>query len=258
MFGNDLKVNKKKLQVKVARKSDKRKAAEKNPTRLSGFSERKITLTQNSFTQFENVSAMEAFAVWQAQQSIDIDDYILRKRRKELHELVRKVIKNELCEQDRLLVSLHWYKGKSKDEIAKIIGVDRSTIFRRFEKINDILYEKLKYAVEYRYGDGFSEKLMMLVKKDVSSSGSLRELESIGNRLQRLRTEQYLSKKDVCECTGIGENRLSLIEKSGKEMTMAELKKLAAFFRVSSDYIVFGKDRLLRDENTGRPVAFSV
>lgn len=29
MFGNDLKVNKKKLQVKAARKSEKRKAAEK-------------------------------------------------------------------------------------------------------------------------------------------------------------------------------------------------------------------------------------
>ena len=79
------------------------------------FSERKIKLTQNSFTQIESISAKEAFAVWQAQQNIDIDDYILRRRRRELNELVRKVIKNELCEKDRLLVALHWYKGKSKD-----------------------------------------------------------------------------------------------------------------------------------------------
>lgn len=48
--------------------------------------------------------------------------------------------------------------------------------------------------------------------------------------------------------------RLSLIEKSGKEITMIELKKLASFFRVSSDYIVFGKNRVLRDEKTGKPV----
>lgn len=40
---------------------------------------------QNSFTQIDNITAREAFAVWQAQQSIDIDDYILRKRRSELH-----------------------------------------------------------------------------------------------------------------------------------------------------------------------------
>ena len=219
------------------------------------FSERKIKLTQNSFTQIESISAKEAFAVWQAQQNIDIDDYILRRRRRELNELVRKVIKNELCEKDRLLVALHWYKGKSKDEIADIMGVDRSTVFRRFDKINDIIYEKLKYAIEYRYGDDFSKKAMMLIKRDVSATGSLRELESIGNRLLRLRKEQYLSRKYVSECTGIGQERLSLIEKSGKEITMAELKKLSSFFRVSSDYIVFGKARVLRDEKTGRPVS---
>lgn len=213
---------------------------------------------QNSFTQIDNITAREAFAVWQAQQSIDIDDYILRKRRRELQELVKKVIKNELCEKDRLLVSLHWYKGKSKEEIAKIIGVDRSTVFRRFDKINDIIYEKLKYAIEYRYGDDFSSKAMMLIKKDVSSLGTLRELESIGNRILRLRREQYLSRKDVSECTGIGEERLALIEKSGKEITMVELKKLSAFFKVSSDYIVFGKDRILRDGDTGKPKTVAV
>ena len=89
--------------------------------------------------QIESISAKEAFDVWQAQQNIDIDDYILRRRRRELNELVRKVIKNELCEKDRLLVALHWYKGKSKDEIADIMGIDRSTVFRRFDKINDII-----------------------------------------------------------------------------------------------------------------------
>lgn len=211
-------------------------------------------MAQNSFTKIEAISAKEAFAAWQVQESGEIEDYILRNRRRELQELVKKVIKNELCEKDRILVSLHWYKGKSKEEIAKILNVDRSTVFRRFEKINDIIYEKLKYAIEYRYGDDFSSKAMMLIKKDVSSAGTLRELESIGSRLMRLRKEQYLSKKDVCRFTGIGEERLSLIEKSGKEITMIELKKLASFFRVSSDYIVFGKNRVLRDEKTGKPV----
>lgn len=211
-------------------------------------------MAQNSFTKIEAISAKEAFAAWQVQESGEIEDYILRNRRRELQELVKKVIKNELCEKDRILVSLHWYKGKSKEEIAKILNVDRSTVFRRFEKINDTIYEKLKYAIEYRYGDSFSSKAMMLIKKDVSSAGTLRELESIGSRLMRLRKEQYLSKKDVCRFTGIGEERLSLIEKSGKEITMIELKKLASFFRVSSDYIVFGKNRVLRDEKTGKPV----
>lgn len=167
---------------------------------------------------------------------------------------MKKVIKNELSERDRLLVSLHWYKGKSKQEIAELTGLDRSTVFRRFEKINNTIYEKLKYAIEYRYGDSFSSSALLLIKKDVSSLGGQKSLESIGERLLRLREEQYLSKQDVSRFTGIALSRLSLIEKSGKEVTMEELKKLSAFFRVSSDYILFGRNRVLRDEATGRPV----
>ncbi len=82
--------------------------------------------------------------LWQAEENGDVDEYILRERRRELHRLVKKVIKNELDEKDRLIVSLHWYKGYSKEEIAEIVGANRSTIFRRFEKINEIIYEKLK------------------------------------------------------------------------------------------------------------------
>lgn len=211
-------------------------------------------MEENSFTKLDYVRAQEAFNLWKEQETAELDDYILRERKRGLLALVKKVIKNELSERDRLLVSLHWYKGKSKQEIAELTGLDRSTVFRRFEKINNTIYEKLKYAIEYRYGDSFSSSALLLIKKDVSSLGGLKSLESIGERLLRLRQEQYLSKQDVSRFTGIALSRLSLIEKSGKEVTMEELKKLSAFFRVSSDYILFGRNRVLRDEATGRPV----
>lgn len=208
----------------------------------------------NSFTKYDYSKAREAFNLWNEQEDSELDDYVLRERKRELFALLKKVIKNELSERDRLLVSLFWYKGKSKAEIADIVGLDRSTVFRRFERINNIIYEKLKYAIEYRYGDDFASSALLLVKKDVSHSGGLKALESIGERLTRLREEQYLSKQDVSSCTGISLSRLAAIEKSGKEITMAELKKLAAFFKVSSDYIIFGQNRVLRDESTGKPV----
>lgn len=222
--------------------------------------ERKITLfeNENSFTQYDRLRAQEAFSLWQAEQNCDIDEYLFRQRQQELERLVRKVIKNELDERDQLIVSLYWYKGKTKDEIAKIVGSDRSTIFRRFDKINNIVYEKLKYAIEYRYGDGFADKTILLVKRDVSSKYSIRGLESIGERLSRLREEQYLSKQEVSKLVGIDQKRLSLLEKSGKELTMIELKRLASFYHVTSDYIIFGKDRILRDRDTGKPTLVAV
>lgn len=215
-------------------------------------------MTENSFTQYDILRAKEAFSLWQAEENSSVDEYLLRERREELQRLVKKVIKNELDERDRLLVLLHWYKGKTKDEIAVLIGQDRSTVYRRFEKINDVIYEKLKYAIEYRFGNDFSQKAYLLIKKDVSANCKANALESIGERLVRLRQEQYLSKDEVAALTGISKARLSEIEKSGKEITMIELKKLSSFFRVTSDYIVFGKERLLRDRKTGKPTLVAI
>ena len=45
--------------------------------------------------------------------------------------LVRRVIRNELNDRDRLLVRLHWYQGKSKDEIAALDGAPRTGACRQ-------------------------------------------------------------------------------------------------------------------------------
>lgn len=231
----------------------RQKAVLKSYMDLSPKGRKEDVMENNSFTQFDYAKAKKAFNIWNERKTDDLDDYVMRERKRELQFLIKKVINNELSEKDRLLVSLHWYKGKTKQEIAELVGVDRSTIFRRFEKINDIIYEKLRYAIEYRYGDSFAPDTLLLLKRDVTSVG-INGLESIGERLARLRKEQFLTKEDVCSCTGISQKRLDVIEKRGKEITMTELRRLASFFRVSSDYIIFGQNRVLRDEETGRPV----
>lgn len=187
-------------------------------------------MENNSFTSLDYRKAKNAFSAWNVSENADVDDYVMHERMRELQALVKKVIKNELSQRDQLLVSLHWYKGKSKQEIAELTGLDRSTVFRRFEKINGIIYEKLKYALEYRYGNEFSSNAMLLIKRDVSSKCKLRGLESIGERLLRLREEQCLSKEEVSNYTAIPLRRLSIIESSGKEITMIELKKTCFVF----------------------------
>lgn len=211
-------------------------------------------MEQNSFSEYDYALAAQAMGNWQAGNAQEIDEYILRKRKEELNRLVKKVIRNELDDKDRLIVHLYWYKNNTKDEIAEKLGVDRSTVFRRFEKINETIYDKLKYAIEYRFGNEFAQSAMLLIKSDVSAKRENGALESIGQRLKRLRLEQYIELSEVSRLTGIAQSRLLLIEKSGKEITMQELKKLATFFRVSSDYIIFGEKRVLRDRETGKPI----
>ncbi len=193
----------------------------------------------NSFSNEEYLLAQEAFSKWQSQTYENVEDYILRQRKSELNELVKKVIRNELSSTERLLVELHWYRNLSKREIAKRLGMDPSTVSRKLNKISDIIYEKLKYALEYRYGGGFSEKARLIIKNK-DALFIRQDTESLSGRVRKLRREQFLTEEEVSELTGITEKRLKEIENTGKEMTVTEAKKLAVFYRTTADYIIFG------------------
>lgn len=193
----------------------------------------------NSFSNEEYLLAREAFSNWQSKTYENVEDYILRQRKQELNELVNKVIKNELSSTERLMVELHWFQNMSKREIARKLGVEPSTVSRRLNKISDTIYEKLKYALEYRYGNSFSQKAKLIIKnKDALFSYA--EPEILSQRIKKLRLSQSLSLEEVSEMTGISSARLKEFESSGKEMTVTEAKKLALFFRTTTDYIIFG------------------
>lgn len=193
----------------------------------------------NSFEKEEYFLAKEAFAAWQSKAHESIDEYILRQRKCELNELVNKVISQELSAADRLIVDLHWFQGCNKSEVARKLGIEPSTVSRRLEKITDTLYDKLKYALEYRYGSPFIGKARLIIKnKDAFFSYT--EPDVISLRIKQLRMKQGLSLKDVSEMTGITEKALKEIEVKGRELTGTEIKKLSVFYGTTSDYILFG------------------
>lgn len=193
----------------------------------------------NSFENEEYYLAREAFAAWQSRAYEDIDEYIIRQRKCELNELVNKVIKAELSASDRLIVELHWFQGLSKSEVARRLGIEPSTVSRRLEKITDTLYDKLKYALEYRYGSSFSRRAKVIFKsKDAFFSYT--EPEVLSARIKQLRMKQGLTLKDVSEMTGITEKSLKQIEEEGRELTLTEIRKLAIFYGTTADYIIFG------------------
>lgn len=194
----------------------------------------------NSFTASDYINAKESFVRWQGNISESLDSYILRQRKAELNELVRKVIENELSDYDRAIVTMRWYENYTASEIADKLGVDRSTVNRHLEKSNNIIYDKLKYAIEYRYGKSYSKEAKLIIK-NTDAYGCTVKSKDISDRIKSLRRSQCLSLGDLEELTGIDTNRLTEIEEQGSKMTMTELKKFCTFYRCSSDYILFGQ-----------------
>ena len=199
--------------------------------------------TANSFCTADAENAALAFSLWQGTQQESVDEYLLRKRKVELISLVRQVIKNELSDKDREIVTLHWYKGKSITDTAKVLGIDRSSVSRRLDKINDIIYDKLKYAIEYRYGRDYSASVKMIIKNKDALCLVSEDLSSPCSRIKHLRQTQGFTLEDVQAMTGIDAVKFDEIEKGKREISVRDIIKIATAFRTSGDYIIFGTSK---------------
>lgn len=198
-----------------------------------------INMQENSFVQEDYRLAQESFSKWQKENYETIDQYVLRKRKAQLRALVKKVIENELSEYEQELVDLHWYKNISKEEIAKSFNVNRTTIYRHFDKINNVIFEKLKYALEYRFGveDDDAFKLIVASKQLCKTHNNQDE---IADRVISLRTAQFWDLKTLSYIADIGIQRLNRLENKEEFFTLDDIKKLSKIFDVSTDFLIFG------------------
>lgn len=199
-----------------------------------------MSFTINNLSDPEKSDAKQSFSLWQSKNHEVTDEAFLRKRKSELYTLVRKVIKNELDPLQQEIIRLHWYEEKSLNEIAAILGLDRSTVFRKEKKINEIIYDKLKYAMEYHFGSDISSAGNTFTDKDRVACCPV-EGKSISMRLRDLRFRQDICEKEVFTQTGIKSSRLRSIETDGEQITVPELKKLTLLYGTTSDYVIFGR-----------------
>lgn len=159
-----------------------------------------------------------------------------------LDRLVRRVIREELNEQDRLLVRLHWYQGKSVEELAALIGMDRSTVYRKIERIHKTIYDSLKYAVDYHFDVPFSEQAKQTLRDAGQNTFAIEALDCVGARIAQLRRNKELSLDDVYRAAGIPPARMCEIEADGRQMMMTELSRLVKLFSVDVTTLLFGTD----------------
>lgn len=196
----------------------------------------------NSFSVSDIDNASYAFSLWQGTKSESIDEYLMRKRKIELNCLLNKIIENELCDRDRQIVKLHWFAGNSITETAKILNIDRSTVSRHLDKINNIIFDKMKYAIEYRYGKDFSSSVSVIIKNKDALFLVKESTDSPARRIMKLRKQQGFTLKDAGAMTGISAKRFEELENSSEKISAEDIRRIATAFRTTADYIIFGKN----------------
>ena len=202
-----------------------------------------MSFENNTFYKSDYENAQLAFSLWQGKQHETLDEYMLRKRKIELNCLVREVLENELSDTDKIIVQLHWYDNKTINQIAEIIGIDRSNVSRRLDKITGIIYDKLNYALQYRYGKDYSASVRVIIKNKDALFVVSGSQNSIEERIRNLRLTQCMSIKDASDMTGISEKHLRDIENGTVKATAEDVRLIATAFKTSGDYIIFGKKK---------------
>ena len=195
-------------------------------------------MTKTSFDLYDYWQTVSVFGSIYAGEKNRFDELMMRKRKAELCALLHKVIQNELNEQDRLLIRLHWYQGKTADEIAGLLHLDRSSVYRRIERITGTLFEKLKYAMCYRYDGDFAQSAVKLLGEDLQKD--LRAGQTAAGALRRCRDRMFLSQQEVGAMLGLADGRVAQLEQSTETMTVGELRKFMNLFGLSADALLFG------------------
>ena len=67
------------------------------------------------------------------------------------------------------------------------------------------------------------------------------EVEAVGRRARLVRLERHMTLEQVAEAAETSVQFLSQVEKGEQSMTMIKFGKLATALRVSSDYLLFGR-----------------
>ena len=187
--------------------------------------------------------ALKAYTFWEDSKNETPIDFISRKRNVDLAYLLNEVIEKELTETEQEILRMFYFENITISGIAKKLCLHRSTIARRIECINDKIHDNLKYAIKYE----FDQRDDYIVPVAVSEALALCAIKSskphnVGGRLLKLRKLSALSCCKLSNCTKISEKRLKELENGKATIRIDEAVCLSAFFNVSTDYILTGKE----------------
>lgn len=182
------------------------------------------------------------FQLWQSQQHARLSKKAIENKKEQLRSLVKKVIDNELDDFQKQIVTLHWYNDLSIQDVAQTLNLSISTIYRHLEKINTVIYEKLKYALEYNFQSEDFKNRVHVIDSSCLHQDFLK-CDDLNQRIKALRKYNFWDIPTLSQISNISAVRLNRLEKKLEIFTLEDVKKFSEIFKVSTDFLIFGNNR---------------
>ncbi len=184
--------------------------------------------------------ACTAYFNWKDAVSESAQEYSDRIRKLKLLATFKSIIENELTDEQKNMLTMKYFEGKSGEEIGRVYGVTRSTVSRDLMKITEIFKTRMKYVFEYADTDLRNEEFPLYIELAVSTMAeNASKVKSTGERMRKVRLKKMLTSVAVAECTGVSDKRIERFENGGP-LAFDEFVKLILFYRISADQVIFG------------------
>lgn len=168
-------------------------------------------------------------------------EYMERKRNRDMHNLIVKIMDNELDRVKRDIFERVFFYGEKFSDIALSSGVSQSTVYKHYDKALKTIGSCLKYVLLYQ--NVCTRDIMMPLQKmrDNAFLASGRVYpHAFALRLSRLMEKENISPEKLCKALMLDEIRFRKISHGTTEPVAGEIVLISGFFDVSADYILKG------------------
>lgn len=168
-----------------------------------------------------------------AQESLEsVDSFVSRVRTVGISRLTDYIIETRLTDIQRQTLEDYWFKNISPVETAKRLNMSLRAVYSSRNKAQAIIKEYIEPVLIY-FKDMPEYKLTPLVVDEVLSSKRKPPYsKGIGGFLKAIRVQNGADKIQASKALGISVKRLTQIEQSDCEPTVAEIKKYSNVFGI--------------------------
>ena len=168
-------------------------------------------------------------------------DYVRRKRRADLSNVVREIIATELSDIEKQVVLSMDIDKNSARKLSKKLGISETQIYRIRSRAEDKLSCYLKYVL--KYCDKFEEKLTPLEYKKIKTESLMNfsPAKNLCHRLRKLMAKESIDIEMLYKSLKLSRRSIDEIIKGIRLPDANELLTLSYFFKTSADYILKGE-----------------
>lgn len=189
----------------------------------------------------ETAMAQLAYSRWERAEAESMAEYISRRRTVDLASLVRQVVEEDLTGTEQRVIRMRYYENRTTGEIARRLGLHKSTVSHAIADGEEHIRQRLKYVVQYQHDLLHVPFLPLAVRKAMVVSAARYGMTDAASRLRQLRKGENLSPDAVAAAVDILPKRLREIEDGQAVPDARELLRLASFYGVCADSILKGE-----------------